>query len=145
MFQNYSVIFLISLMIFSSAHAESFKPFLGEANGCTVETFTKDKELQTQLKCSDVTHTESSEFLNNRFLRWATIKNTTDTYVLIFLTKGAHGEKVVIFSKKNKKVIQEIASSWPIEIKTEENQVKLDYKLDSDEEGNFQSNYYIFQ
>ncbi len=142
MLQNCKITLLIILIgtPFIAIGAPS-KPVLGNAEGCTVEKVKIEKSFKTSLKCGSFKYETEQEFLDNKFIKWATLKTKKDTLVVLIFTKGVHGEKAEVFSLKNKKKIKSIASSWPIELSKK----RMEYKLDSNEKGEFPSHFYDFK
>ncbi|MFT6069228.1 MAG: hypothetical protein ACJAT2_000295 [Bacteriovoracaceae bacterium] len=141
MLQNCKIITLFLLGLPLLATAAASKPFLGSSEGCQVERIKIEKSFKTSLKCGSFKYETEQEFLDNKFLKWATLKTKKDTLVVLIFTKGVHGEKAEVFSLKNKKKIKSIASSWPIEV----SQKRMEYKLDSNEKGEYPSHFFDFK
>lgn len=136
------VLTLTFIYSISPVYAKNHKPFRGKAHGCKLDVRKVDKTNTAKLICKDLEYERKQEFLDSKFLRWGTIKTESDTYITLFFSKGVHGERVVVFSKKKKKLVKDIPSSWPIEIEKIKDVMKLHYKKDSDKAGNFASFYY---
>lgn len=118
------------------------RPFVGKEEGCRLRVDRIKKINTTNLKCKGISFLSEQEFLDNKFLRWGTIEATEDIYILLFFSNGIHGERALIFSKKEEKQIADLASSWPVEIESEKGIYKLNYKLDSDSNGDYASHFF---
>jgi hypothetical protein len=139
--QNGKVILFIFFIYPILAFAGVDKPILGKSEGCLVRKLKFDKSFKTILTCDQLNYEKEQDFLNSKFVKWATIKTKEDTLVILFFTKGVHGEKAEVFSLNKKLKIKTITSSWPIEI----DQKKLEYKLDSNQKGEYPSYFLEFK
>lgn len=144
MLRSYKIIPL--LFLFSSlANAKVFAPDIGTSYECKVEVLGEKRDKTTHLTCPNLKFKLEQSFMDNKFLRWVVLKTNTDYYITLFFTKGVHGERAIIFSKKTQKQIANLASAWPIEIEKRKEQLRLNYKKDSNKKGEFPSHYYNFK
>jgi hypothetical protein len=141
MLQNCKITLLVLTGFPLIALGAASRPVLGNAEGCKVEKVKIEKSFKTSLKCGSFKYETEQEFLDNKFVKWATLKTKKDTLVVLIFTKGVHGEKALVFSLKDKKKIKSIASSWPIKLSKK----RMEYKLDSNEKGEFPSHFYDFK
>lgn len=144
MLQNCKIIFFF-FFITGSALAVEQKPILGNGEGCSLKVEEIKKVKITKLSCPGLKYESEQENLDNKFLRWGTLDGPSDTYILIFFTNGVHGERVLIFSRRTKKQVNDIKSSWPIEIKGSGKSQSLSYKIDSNSQGEYSPETYKFK
>lgn len=138
MLQYRKMIFVLAFIFSSLLHAESIAPVSGDSHGCEVSVSEAKKVKAAILKCKNIDFKKEQEFLDSKFIRWQTIPSSGDTWIALFFTNGVHGEEVVIFSKNQQKKVKEVRSSWPIEIeKASKNVMRVVYRVDSDENGDY--------
>lgn len=132
-------------LIGSLLNAKAFKPFYGTNSGCNLKVEKIKKINKVKLECQKFSDVIEEEFLDNKFLRWGTYSTKDENYVFIFFSKGVHGEKVILYGQKSGKKIKEITSSWPIEIEQSDNKFSFNYKMDSNEKGEFPPHYFTLK
>lgn len=137
---------IILLLFFTtSAFASKHNPSFGKAEGCKVETKEIEKITKTFLQCGKLKFSQDQSLMDDRFLRWGTYKTKSDTYVTLILSNGVHGERVIVFSKNKAAQIKDIPSSWPVEVKEKKGVKYIEYKKDSDPDGNYRSHFFRFE
>ena len=141
MLSNCKIIFF-SFFLTGLVQAKSYNPTVGEKEGCELKVERIGKVNRTNLKCDGIKFESEQAHLDNMFLRWSSVKTKNDTYIMLFFSNGVHGERGIVFSKNKKEQIKDLASSWPIELVRGKSNYRLNFKLDSNEKGEYPPHFY---
>jgi len=144
MLQESKIILILFFMV-SVANASEKKPSFGNGDGCKLSIEVVEKTNRTKLNCPGLKFKSDQENLDNMFLRWGSLKSSSESYIVMFFTNGVHGERAIIFNRRTKKQVSDIKSSWPIEIKGKGKDLSLSYKIDSDGEGKYPPQTFKFK